>query len=653
MSTDMPTGVTATADSDTAVTVSWTAPTDVGGNTIAKYRVMWKMSSATDYADADMAMTADAMAMSHQVTGLTRGMDYTFKVVALDADDMAISAYSAAAMETTHDVPGMPTGVTVVSSADGTTATVSWTAPATDGGSAITGYKVMYKMTGSTGDYMSMDAAADATSADISGLAPNTDYDIGVVAVNAVGDSAMAMGMGMTDDIAPNAPTASATADSRTQITVSWMAPADNGGSAVTGYIVEQSYMGSFLDDGIAHPDHVFTNHMEWWETLNCAGMLLAVGSDADPDMDSDDKAMYCGHFLNTAPSNITDATKELSDAAKTDVEMYFNKRYVITDATQMSASFMGLRPGAEYMYRVKAVNAAGAGMWSATDSATTVANMAPMAGDAIAHQTVTEGEEVMVQSTITDADDATLEWVADSSDDMTATATVDSMGMVTITGVAAGPATITVTAKDGFYAEGTQDITVTVESANVAPTAVGSIDAVTMTAGTMSEAMDVSMYFSDADEGDTLTYAAASDMEMYATAMIDGSMLTITGVAAGMATITVTATDTAGESATQTIMVAVEAIPLIAPTVKGTNPVGSGIILVSWDAVTNATGYTLIAVNLSDRTAPTRTASADAAAESGQIQNLTVGDEYLIFVGAFNDDLEYELSDYVRITAE
>jgi titin len=149
MSTDMPTGITAMADSDTAVTVSWTAPTDVGGNTIAKYRVMWKMSSAADYADADMAMTADAMAMSHQVTGLTRGMDYIFKVVALDANDMAIGAYSMEApamnavgngewsdgMATTHDVPGMPMNVMAAATSD-TMITVTWEAPASDGGSA-------------------------------------------------------------------------------------------------------------------------------------------------------------------------------------------------------------------------------------------------------------------------------------------------------------------------------------------------------------------------------------------------------------------------------------------------------------------------------------------------------------------------------------
>jgi titin len=157
MSTDMPTGITAMADSDTAVTVSWTAPTDVGGNTIAKYRVMWKMSSAADYADADMAMTADAMAMSHQVTGLTRGMDYTFKVVALDTDDMAIGAYSMEAPATTHDVPGMPMNVMAAATSD-TMITVTWEAPASNGGSDITGYMVQSKY--GDGEWMDVDPHA-------------------------------------------------------------------------------------------------------------------------------------------------------------------------------------------------------------------------------------------------------------------------------------------------------------------------------------------------------------------------------------------------------------------------------------------------------------------------------------------------------------
>ena len=60
-------------------------------------------------------------------------------------------------------------------------------------------------------------------------------------------------------------------------------------------------------------------------------------------------------------------------------------------------------------------------------------------------------------------------------------------------------------------YAE---QIMVTVEAANTSPMAVGTIDPVTVMADQMSDAMDVSGYFSDADMGDTLTYTAMSDMD-------------------------------------------------------------------------------------------------------------------------------------------
>ena len=104
-------------------------------------------------------------------------------------------------------------------------------------------------------------------------------------------------------------------------------------------------------------------------------------------------------------------------------------------------------------------------------------------------------------------------------------------------------------------------------EDHNHPPMAKGSIAAVTVTAGMATDAMDVSGYFEDTDEGDTLTYRAASSDDSVATAAIGdglfnggGSMLTITGVAAGDATITVTADDGNGGTAMQEIMVTVMA---------------------------------------------------------------------------------------------
>ena len=135
----------------------------------------------------------------------------------------------------------------------------------------------------------------------------------------------------------------------------------------------------------------------------------------------------------------------------------------------------------------------------------------------------------------------------------------------------------------------------------NAAPMAVGTIAAVTVTAGEMSDAMDVSGYFSDADM-DTLTYTASSDMEMYATAMVNGSMLTITGVAAGMATITVTATDMDHAMATQAIMVTIEAAdmtPSSPSNVMATDATGEApgnlMVTVTWTDGENVEAYGVV----------------------------------------------------------
>ena len=83
--------------------------------------------------------------------------------------------------------------------------------------------------------------------------------------------------------------------------------------------------------------------------------------------------------------------------------------------------------------------------------------------------------------------------------------ASVDASGLVT----AAGNGAVTITATDPGGLMATQSISVTVEAANRAPEAVGTIPAQTITAGQQAT-LDVSSYFSDPDE-DTLSYQAAT----------------------------------------------------------------------------------------------------------------------------------------------
>ncbi len=190
--------------------------------------------------------------------------------------------------------------------------------------------------------------------------------------------------------------------------------------------------------------------------------------------------------------------------------------------------------------------------------------NRAPTVGAAIGDATIvheTGTSEVSLSGVFDDADSDSLTISAASSNNGVATASVSAdQSTLTVTAKSRGTATITVTANDGNGGSVSDSFDVRVKAAPAVASAIGDVSG--LSAGTTRE-VSLSGVFSDAD-GDSLTITAAASDEAVATVSVasDGSVLTLAGVAAGTATITVTAQDSDGNTVSDTFDVSVEPAP-------------------------------------------------------------------------------------------
>jgi len=131
--------------------------------------------------------------------------------------------------------PGAPRSVSATGDGATRSARVTWAAPADIGGGAVTGYSV--SVNGAPA------ATTDAPGATLTGLPLATPLTISVAATNASGTGPAAQAAPITLLARPGAPSIgrvrSGKRGGRLTVSVSWAAPTDNGGAAVTAYQVE------------------------------------------------------------------------------------------------------------------------------------------------------------------------------------------------------------------------------------------------------------------------------------------------------------------------------------------------------------------------------------------------------------------------------
>ena len=307
-------------------------------------------------------------------------------------------------------VADVPTALTAVPAPDTTPQLafdLSWTAPASDGGSAITKHQHRHK-TGSnafgawTDIPDSTATEANATSYTVKGLTatnPPTTFTFEVQAINANGDSGESNQASATVDVPDT--TFPTLTEGNQKITVQWPTP-DNNGSAILRYQIQQ-----------AQTVAEFTTHTEWTNIQNSGpgetnansytvtgltnGILYSFGIRAVNSVGTGRNSYSDEVIPGTIPDAPTGLTAEpgdgqvrlqwtapISDGGNTITGYEYQQKTSSTpfgsginisgsNANTTEHMVTGLTNGTNYTFRVRAKNPMGEGLPSNEASATPV----------------------------------------------------------------------------------------------------------------------------------------------------------------------------------------------------------------------------------------------------------------------------------------
>jgi len=183
---------------------------------------------------------SNASTLTCTLTGLTNGVKYQVRVFAKNGVGTGVS-FNKLTNVVPSTTPGKATITTLTAGAG--QVTVAWTAPLSNGGSAITGYTVQAFNAAGTDAVVGKSCTpttATGTNCIVTGLTNGTAYTFKVTAANAKGSGAASnLSATATPVAAPAAPGSPlATAKTGKKVTISWTAPANNG-SPITGYTVQ------------------------------------------------------------------------------------------------------------------------------------------------------------------------------------------------------------------------------------------------------------------------------------------------------------------------------------------------------------------------------------------------------------------------------
>ena len=221
-----------------ALEVSWAPPSDSGTEAVTHYVVQWKSGNSA-YSD-NRQMSVDAT--STNFDGLTKGTRYTFRVAAVS--DAGIGDWSDEASAVPATVPGLVRSLRVVAANE--SLKLSWAPPSDNGGSPIIGYAIRWAAGRDARQQFDIDNPR-VRSHVLRGLQNGARYSVTIQAVNAAGAGTITtLRLGAFPATftprpeAPSAPRNLRATGTDGGLTVTWLAPTDDGGTTLLSYTIER-----------------------------------------------------------------------------------------------------------------------------------------------------------------------------------------------------------------------------------------------------------------------------------------------------------------------------------------------------------------------------------------------------------------------------
>ncbi|KAM8861248.1 titin-like isoform 2-T2 [Synchiropus picturatus] len=220
------------------VIISWDPPQYTGGCQLDNYVVEKRESTSTDW----QTVSATTVRTTIKVSKLKTGSEYQFRVSAENRYGKSTAVTSPIVVaQYPFSVPNAP-GAPFVSTVTKYSMIVEWNPPTKDGGSPITGYHLERKERNSILWTKLNKLVIPDARFKTSGLEEGIEYEFRVVAENIAGLSPPSR---ISESFVARDPCGSpgkpeAVVVTRENVTLQWSKPTSDGGSTITGYVVEK-----------------------------------------------------------------------------------------------------------------------------------------------------------------------------------------------------------------------------------------------------------------------------------------------------------------------------------------------------------------------------------------------------------------------------